>query len=139
MAAPIPTAITPTAMDVTAPVITRESRSRPYWSVPKRCAPDGPCRRPVIDIASGSCGVYTRLMAAGAIRSAVIAPPSVNVRCRNGRRRIYAIRLSTTSSREPHEARVVVGLFITDARIEDDVEQIDGEVDQHDRRGDEQR
>src|SRR5439155_7193220 len=57
MAAPMPTAITPTAIEMTVPVITRESTSRPYWSVPNRCAPDGPCRRPVIDIASGSCGV----------------------------------------------------------------------------------
>jgi hypothetical protein len=57
MAAPMPTAITPTAMEMTVPVITRERMSRPYWSVPKRCSPDGPWSRPVIDIASGSCGV----------------------------------------------------------------------------------
>ena len=56
-AAPIPTAITPTAMEVTVPRITRESTSRPYWSVPNGCGPDGPCRRPVIDIFSGSRGV----------------------------------------------------------------------------------
>ena len=54
---PMPTAITPTRMEVTAPVITRESRSRPKWSVPKRCALVGPCSRPVMDISSGSRGV----------------------------------------------------------------------------------
>ena len=41
-AAPSPTAMTPTAIDVTAPRMMRESTSRPYWSVPKGCAADGP-------------------------------------------------------------------------------------------------
>jgi hypothetical protein len=32
---PMATVISPTTMEFTAPTITRESRSRPYWSVPK--------------------------------------------------------------------------------------------------------
>jgi len=53
----MPTAITPTAIETTAPVITRDSTSRPYWSVPNGCAGDGAWSRAGIDIASGSCGV----------------------------------------------------------------------------------
>src|SRR2546426_3830893 len=65
----------PTAIDVTAPTITRERMSRPYWSVPKGWAADGPCSRPPIDIASGSAGVQTRLSVAGGPRGPGVAPP----------------------------------------------------------------
>src|SRR5947208_4583826 len=33
--------MTPTAIEVSAPRITRDSTSRPYWSVPNGCAADG--------------------------------------------------------------------------------------------------
>ena len=56
-AAPRPTAMTPTAIDVTAPRMMRERTSRPYWSVPNGCVGDGPAKRVAIDIASGSDGV----------------------------------------------------------------------------------
>ena len=56
-APPRPTAMTPTAIDVTAPRMMRESTSRPYWSVPNGCAADGPSKRTAIDMASGSDGV----------------------------------------------------------------------------------
>src|SRR2546426_2580774 len=65
----------PTAIDVTAPTITRERMSRPYWSVPKGWAADGPCSRPPIDIASGSAGVQTRLSVAGGPPGPGVAPP----------------------------------------------------------------
>src|SRR3989454_10100494 len=112
---PRPTAMMPTAIDVTAPTITRERMSRPYWSVPKGWAADGPCSRPPIDIASGSAGVQTRLSVAVATRATVIATPTRNVRWRAGR------------------------LVIADAGIEQNVGEIDGEIDQHDRGGHEER
>src|SRR2546428_10588566 len=105
----------PTAIDVTAPTITRERMSRPYWSVPKGWAADGPCSRPPIDIASGSAGVQRRLSMAVATRATVIATPTRNVRWRAGR------------------------LVIADAGIEQNVGEIDGEIDQHDRGGHEER
>ncbi len=57
MPMPIPTAMTPTRMAVTEPVMTRERRSRPNWSVPSGCCSDGPWSLPAIDISSGSRGV----------------------------------------------------------------------------------
>src|SRR2546426_3948676 len=65
----------PTAIDVTAPTITRERMSRPYWSVPKGWAADGPCSRPPIDIASGSAGVQTRRNGGGGPRGPGVSPP----------------------------------------------------------------
>src|SRR5437879_3064088 len=43
--APMATAMTPTAIDVRAPAITRASTSRPYWSVPKGWSADGDCKK----------------------------------------------------------------------------------------------
>src|SRR3989442_1232048 len=104
----------PTAIDVTAPTITRERMSRPYWSVPKGWAADGPCSRPPIDIASGSAGVQTRLSVAVATRATVIATPTRNVRWRTGR------------------------LVRADAGIEQDVGEVDDDVDLNERGGDEE-
>src|SRR5213593_2590683 len=88
--APMATAMTPTAIDVRAPAITRESTSRPYWSVPKGWGVDGGCRRATIDMASGSVGVHARLTTATVISASVSSTPSVKVTCRQGRRLLMA-------------------------------------------------
>src|SRR5437899_10007800 len=111
--APMATAMTPTAIDVRAPAITRASTSRPYWSVPKGWSADGDCKRVAIDMASGSVGVQIRLTAATAISANVSRTPSVNVTCRQGRR-----------------------LVIADARVEHEIGQVDQEVDRDDGGGD---
>ena len=54
---PMPTATAPTASEATAPRMTRESRSRPYWSVPIGWLADGGSSRAVISMRRGSRGV----------------------------------------------------------------------------------
>src|SRR5712691_13498 len=110
--APMATAITPTAIDVRAPAITRASTSRPYWSVPKGWAADGDCKRAAIDMASGSAGVQITLTAATVISASVSRTPSVNVTCQGLR------------------------LVIPDARIEREIRQVHQEVDGDDGGGD---
>src|SRR5262249_11398657 len=112
--APPATASTPTAIDVTAPAITRARRSRPYWSVPNGCPHDGPSRRPAIDMRSGSAGVHTSDTAATATSKTVIARPSANA----------------TWTRDP--------LLIPDPRVQPRVGEVHREVDGDDARGDEE-
>ncbi len=44
-AMPMPTATMATAIEVRAPTISIDSMSRPNWSVPSQCAPEGACMR----------------------------------------------------------------------------------------------
>src|SRR5947199_10009960 len=101
--APMATAMTPTAIDVRAPAITRESTSRPYWSVPKGWGVDGGCRRATIDMASGSVGVHARLTTATVISASVSSTPSVKVTCRQGRRLLMAETRIERAVRQVHQ------------------------------------
>src|SRR5262249_29873535 len=133
-AAPIATAIRPTAIDARAPAITRASTSRPYWSVPNGCAADGGCNRNAIDMASGSLGVQTTLTAAIATSASVSTAPSANVTCRHGPRCVISdVGTSCETSLRHERCRLV----ITDARIEREVSEVDEEIDGDDRGGDE--
>src|SRR4029450_5075221 len=58
---PMPTAMTPTRIEVSEPTMMRERRSRPNWSVPSGCDSEGPSSLASMDISRGSRGGWRGL------------------------------------------------------------------------------
>ena len=77
---PMATVINPTMMEFTAPTITRESRSRPYWSVPKGWTMEGASMRWRASMVLGPYGVQKRLTRAMATTTVDRTTPSEKFR-----------------------------------------------------------
>ena len=83
----------------------RERMSRPIWSVPKKCAADGPLRLAVGAIAFGSYGAMSGAVIAISARSARITRPAIAPRLRTSRRTASRHRLVART----RDARAVAG------------------------------
>src|SRR5689334_22666123 len=129
------TAVKPTTIDTRAPKISRDSTSRPSWSVPSRYSYDPPfiqkggLKRAVSIPTSGLCG---------ARNSAKIATNAIVPRISTGRsgksprrKRRSAARRGVT--RTTSVARLISALQ-ADTRIDDRVEDIDQQIDEDDHR-----
>src|SRR5882672_1653581 len=111
-------AVSPTTREMRAPKRSRLRRSRPNSSVPSRCpAVRMGARRRAVSMASGSRGASQGASTASTAMTATRPRPKIAALLRR--------KIRTTS-------------VIADARIEDGVEEIDGEVDHHEGGGDEE-
>src|SRR5690242_12937025 len=128
---PTATAAKPTVSDTRAPQITRESTSRPRWSVPSTWAlPSmpwsvGAASRPRSDWRSGSCGASHG--AATAIRASASTKRPPAMTSRRVRRAPAPPRAAAAST-----ATASTG---TDAGIEDAIQEVDGEVEDDEQDG----
>src|SRR2546422_2597591 len=121
------TAVKPTTIDTRAPKISRESTSRPTWSVPSRCAVLPPCchaggrkRSPRMP----TCGSW------GAMTSAKIASSASTRRMAIGKTGRPSVR---KEARRPASVSVAARLpFIADPRVDHGVHEVHREVDGHD-------
>ncbi len=87
---PMPPAIstetTPASRLARAPKITRESTSRPFWSVPIQCAQDGALRIAVQLVAIGSYGATSGAnTATSTTKTITTSPNTASLRPRNRR------------------------------------------------------
>ena len=84
----MPTAMTPTAIEVTVPSHHPREQVAPVLIGAERMGAEGPCSRPLIDIASGSCRRPDEAQRRRRQQERVTATPEVKLTCRSGRRRI---------------------------------------------------
>jgi hypothetical protein len=82
---PMPTAISPTAIEFCEPTINCETMSRPRLSVPSQCAEDGLCSLDGTSISEAGCGVHTSDSSAVNDSSATSTPPITKLVCRSAR------------------------------------------------------
>src|SRR6185437_5925053 len=119
--------------------MTRLYTSRPSMSVPNQYAADGGRRRLIGETASGSIVASHGARSATTIMPARIAPPTSAIGWRRNasrkRRHVGDTDLPATIG----AAGSVVAISISDARIEQRIRQIDGEIDEHVDRGKDQR
>src|SRR2546425_1749367 len=121
------TAVKPTTIDTRAPKISRESTSRPTWSVPSRCAVLPPCCQAGGRKRSPSSPTWGSW---GAITSAKIASSASTARMVMG---TIGQPSRRKEARRPGNARTAARLaFITDPRIDDGVHEVHREVDDDD-------
>src|SRR5919197_751208 len=121
------TAVKPTTIETRAPKISRESTSRPTWSVPSRCSLLPPCchaggrKRSPSNPTCGSCG---------AMKSAKIASTASAVRMMMGNHGRFS-RLN--DARRQATVSVAARLaFIADPWIDHGVQKVHREIDDHD-------
>src|SRR5919201_2838788 len=121
------TAVKPTTIDTRAPKISRESTSRPTWSVPSRCAVLPPCchaggrKRSPSSPTCGSCGAITSAKIASTANTSTMAIGKIGRPSRRSAGRRHAV--VTVAARLP---------FIADPRIDHGVHEVHREVDDHD-------
>src|ERR1700674_3169089 len=125
---PMSAETSPTVSDVLAPKTTRESMSRPRPSVPSRCSMSGAMRRLSMSMSVGLCSGSRSASTAAA--SVMVSQASASHMMMPRRRRRTGAAMAI--SRLPSSATM------TDPRIEHRVEDVDGEIDQHEPGGDEQ-
>src|SRR5262249_34075604 len=121
------TAVKPTTIDTRAPKISRDSTSRPTWSVPSRCVMLPPCchaggrKRSPSSPTCGSCG---------AMKSAKIASTANTSRMLIGNSGRPSRR---NDARRPGNVRTAARLtLIANPRIDHGVREVHREVDDHD-------
>src|SRR5262245_18763768 len=143
MPSPVPitpatmTAVKPTIMDTRAPKISRESTSRPRWSVPSRCAALPPAcqaggrkRSPSTPI-SGSHGAMTLAKIAA---RATVARISVGMTGNDSERNAASRQASVRpADRLMSMTRLIVSpSLVADSRVDGGVEHVDDQVDDDD-------
>src|SRR5579884_2205960 len=123
---PTPTVIaiastsTPTAREMRAPAMTRLRRSRPRSSVPKGCAADGGRSLSSGAIRRGSNGAAARPATARTSRNVTMVAPIQAAGMRTSARSESATKL--VPARGPATS-------VADARVEDSIQHVHGEVD----------
>src|SRR6185503_2358072 len=114
------TTTTPMTSEMREPYRMRLSRSRPSWSVPSQCSPDGGWRRDARSCESGSYGASSGAKTAPTTKR----PMSASARTFSGSRRIGA----RVAMKERRRGRATARSATLDPRIEPVVGDVDGQI-----------
>src|SRR5262249_6883442 len=122
----------PIDSDNRPPWNTRVRMSRPYWSVPNGNRADGGLKRERMLIAVGSMPVSIGPMIAQSTRMVTSTSPILNERCAASLRNTRKRRRSARTCVEPCVGPVTsTTSVIAHPRINQGIDDIDGDVDQH--------
>src|SRR5712692_8184502 len=109
--------------EIRPPEITRVSRSRPSWSVPSGCASDGGHR---------TCAKSTSL---GSPTNSGATSEAASNRTRTTRPAAAVLRRRRRAQTERPTEGVWAPSFITNARVDVDIQQVGHQIDQHEHCG----